>query len=337
MTSGSSGSPKAACLSCDNLVYNAKGSQEVIPVQPLTRWLLSLPLYHVGGLGILLRCFLAGGTVVLPGPASSLEQQLIEQDISHVSLVPTQLLRIMDTLSAGREQLRLKAVLLGGAAAPPALIRQVRDCRLPLLVSYGLTEMGSQVATSSLETAVAADGKLRARVLKYREVSVARDGEILVKGETLFQGYCRGRTLIREVDAEGWFATGDLGTVDGDGYLHVQGRKDSMFISGGENIQPEEVEAALLQSGLLAQALVVGQDHEEYGQVPVAFIAPLKPADPGTLAEELRRTLAASLPKYKIPVAFFPLLEDDRSGNMKLLRRYYQERLKNKNISRRKI
>ena len=127
MTSGSSASPKAASLSFENLFYNAAGSNEVIPVQPYNRWYLSLPIYHVGGLGILLRCFLSGGTVVLPGPDSRLETILIENKITHVSLVPTQLLRILPALGARRERLQLKALLLGGAAVSPAIIQVARE------------------------------------------------------------------------------------------------------------------------------------------------------------------------------------------------------------------
>ena len=134
-----------------------------------------------------------------------------------------------------------------------------------------------------------------------------------------------GRRWSAPVNASGWFATGDLGSLDEDGYLRMQGRKDSMFISGGENIQPEEIESVLLQTGLLSQAMVVPQDHAEYGQVPVAFIAPLKPGDATPLAERLLNQLSMTLPKYKIPVAFYPWTENDPGLGIKLRRRYFQE------------
>jgi O-succinylbenzoic acid--CoA ligase len=328
MTSGSSGNPKAACINFESLFYNAAGSNEMIPVKPSDRWLLSLPLYHVGGLGILLRCFLAGGTVVLPAPNTPLASALLEQEISHVSLVPTQLLMIMDRRISRRERLRLKAILLGGAAVTSDIIHRARECHLPMFISYGLTEMGSQVATSFIDTALTPDGRIRAKVLKYRDVAIAHDGEILVRGKTLFQGYRDGRTIVDPMDANGWFATGDLGTLDEDGYLIVRGRKDGMFISGGENIQPEEIESALLETGLLVQALVVPQHDKEYGQVPVAFVTPLRQVDVNSLAGQLHERLSRILPKFKIPVAFLPLSEEVKEGGIKLRRWYYQERLK---------
>ena len=115
---------------------------------------------------------------------------------------------------------------------------------LPIHTSYGLTEMASQVTTTPPG---ASPGELRTagRVLPGREVSISGGGEILVRGETLFAGYVDGEKVDRPLDADGWFHTGDLGDLDEDGYLRVLGRSDNLFISGGENIQPEEIEEAL--------------------------------------------------------------------------------------------
>ena len=145
------------------------------------------------------------------------------------------------------------------------------------------------------------------QVLPYREVNVSEDGEILVHGHTRFQGYVHGDRLEEPFDENGWFGTGDIGYVDGDGYLMVTGRKDNMFMSGGENIQPEEIEKAFCEVEGVADAIVVPIDDEEFGQRPVAFVQMLggNGADQG-----IRDAVAESLPRFKIPDHILPWPEN---------------------------
>ena len=286
-TSGSGASPKAAVHTWDNFVSNARGSNANIVLGPGDRWLLALPLYHVGGLSIVVRCLLAGAALVLPGA----EQKAPP---THVSMVATQFLRMENA-----EKQNYKAILLGGSALPRLLIERAYRTGLPIHTSYGMTEMASQIATTppgaDLE-ALCSSGK----VLPEREVKVSNTGEILVKGKPLFQGYWDPQGLRRPLDEEGWFATGDLGYFDARGYLHITGRKDNMFISGGENIQPEEIEQVLLRFLGVIQVMVVPRVDPEFGQRPVAFIE-------GFYQEgALKNYLAERLPKFKHPVAFYP-------------------------------
>lgn len=316
-TSGSTGSPKAALLTVGNHVFNALGSNRNIPLVPGDRWLLALPLYHVGGLGIMVRCFLAGATVVLPWPKEALGHALDAGGITHVSLVATQLLRLMRDETAPALD-GLKAMLLGGSAIPASLLDEAVARDLPVHTTYGMTEMASQVTTTPPGASVALL-QTSGRVLPYRELRIAEDGEILVRGPALFRGYLDGGQLRSAVDADGWFHTKDLGTLDADGFLHVRGRKDHQFISGGENIQPEAIEHALVQIDGVRRAVVVPVPDDEFGQRPVAFLD----AEPFPEEAVLHRRLAALLPRFMIPDAFYPWPEP--AGGMKIDRQVFRE------------
>lgn len=307
-TSGSSGEPKAALHTYGNHHYNALGSNENIALAPGDRWLLALPLYHVGGLGIVFRCLLAGATIVLADPGASLASLVARYQITHLSVVPTQLQRLLDASPSLLAS--LKAILVGGSALPAHLLDAALERKLPLHTTYGLTEMASQVTTTP-PNASHAPLRSSGRLLPYRELALADDGEILVRGKTLFAGYLDGSVIRQATDDDGWFHTRDLGFLDAAGRLHVSGRKDRQFISGGENIQPEEIERALCQLEGVRQTVVVAVPDATYGQRPVAFVR----ADGGIHEAAWREALADFLPRFKIPDAFLPWPEtDERSG-----------------------
>jgi len=303
-TSGSTGGPKAALHTFGNHYHNALGSNANIALRPGDRWLHSLPLYHVGGLSILFRCLLARATLALPQHGIPLGEAIARLGATHVSLVSTQLLRLLreDADLGG-----LEAVLMGGGPVPAFLVDEALARGLPIHTSYGLTEMASQATTTPSGASL---GELRTsgRVLPGREVSISADGEILVRGETLFAGYVDGEKIDRPLDGDGWFHTGDLGTLDEDGYLRVRGRIDNLFISGGENVQPEEIEEALHRLDGIDEAVVVPVHDPEFGARPVAFVRTER--DFKYLAPELEKTL----PRYKIPIVFHPWPDQARSG-----------------------
>ncbi len=228
LTSGTSAEPKIAALSLGNLFASAKGALTSLKVQDGDRWLLSLPLFHVGGLGILLRCFVAGATCVLS--SRPIHQALNYFDITHLSLVPTQLYRLLREKSSPFPL--LKTVLLGGAPLGEALLNEGLDKGLPIVSSWGMTETASLVTCNG-------------EVLPGREVSIQADGEIFVRGSVLFKGYLnKEEELETPFNKDGWFATKDLGKWNGDRLMSV-GRKDKLLTSGGEKIQPEEIGSAL--------------------------------------------------------------------------------------------
>jgi O-succinylbenzoic acid--CoA ligase len=214
----------------------------------------------------------------------------------------------------------VKAVLLGGGPIPSYLVEEALAHGLPIHTSYGLTEMASQVTTTP-PGAASEELNTAGCVLPHREVSVSGEGEILVRGETLFAGYVEGERIDRPVDAAGWFHTGDLGGMDEDGHLWVRGREDNMFVSGGENVQPEEIEDALCRFEGVEEAVVVPISDEEFGARPVAFV---RVAGGTPEPEMLSRALELSLPRFKIPVSFHAWPEGAES--MKVDRTAFGER-----------
>lgn len=292
-TSGSSGEAKAVVHSLENHYFNALGSNQNIPVEPGDRWLLSLPLYHVSGMGIVWRCMLGGGDIIFP-KKKDLSANISELGITHVSLVPTQLLRLLQKKSDIKVLRTLKCILLGGAPIPDDLLSKAKQLKLPVYMTYGLTEMASQVATSKKPF-----GPLQP--LDHRELKIV-DNEILVRGKTLFLGYLKNGKLQKPFDKNGWFHTGDLGTFSKKEGLKILGRKDNMFISGGENIYPEEIEKALLNTGWFESAVIVPVKNIEFGFRPLAFIKPHK--NQKLTAEKIIRQLKKTLPSFKVPQTY---------------------------------
>ena len=228
-------------------------------------------------------------------------------------MVATQLYRLIQ--EDGSKNETLKALLLGGSAIPASLLEAAHARGLPVHTSYGLTEMASQVTTTPPGASPAAL-QTSGLVLPHRQLRIAPDGEIWVRGETLFQGYVEERAVPTSVDASGWFHTGDTGALDEEGYLHVQGRKDNLFISGGENIQPEEIEHALTHLEGVARAVVVPVPDPEFGFRPVAFVQTR--AGWQKSLSDLGSCLEQSLPRFKIPVAFLPWPEERDRAAMKV-------------------
>ena len=293
-TSGSSGTPKAVLHRVANHLASARGSASFIPVDQNSGWLLSLPLFHIGGYAIPFRVFLAGGRVILDDDPQTLPARLEQQSITHHSLVPTQLWRL---LKAGftPQRTQLRELLLGGAAIPAPLVAKMTSLGLTPKVSYGLSEMASQVCTG-IPTAPGVVGK----ALPGREVRVV-EGEIQVRGETLFCGYLNNGEIDPALNDEGWFATRDKGHFTSEGALVVEGRLDNGFISGGENIQPEAIEQRLVDHPGVAQALVVPVPHPEWGERPVAFI---DWHGEGVTEQALSTWVREALPGFMVPDAW---------------------------------
>ncbi len=324
MTSGSSGEVKFVQHNHHNHIESAIGSNQNIQLASSDSWLLSLPLYHVGGLSILFRCVLAGSAIIIPETQQSTLQDIDLQGVTHISLVATQLQRYLKDESGPGILQGMKAILIGGSAITPLLIHRALDCKLPIYVSYGSTEMASQITTTTGDNPKAAlrnSGKL----LAGRDLIISHDGEILVKGETLAQGYVQHSKLVDLRDENGWFHTGDVGYSNVAGELTVTGRMDNQFISGGENVQPEHIERVLCRIPGIITAIVIPQPDEEFGARPVAFLEIMEDA-PG--AEEITQQLRSHLPGYMLPVAYYRvpeiLLEDKFKISRKELIKLFQ-------------
>lgn len=300
-TSGSTGVPKAALHTFENHWSSAVGANRNIPLRPGDRWLLSLPPWHVGGLAVIFRCLLGGAAIAIAGKDEPLADALGALGATHVSLVATQLYRLLREERGRAALCNLKAVLLGGGPAPAALIEEASRAGAPLVASYGSTEMSSQTtATRPGDPAEAL--RTAGRPLGFRELSIAADGEILVRGRTLFRGYVDETGVRSARDASGWFHTGDLGHLDADGRLVVAGRRDTMFISGGENIHPEEIEREILRFPGVLETIVVPVPDAEFGARTAAFLRTVDGQAPDTVA--LGRFLRLTLPGFKVPARY---------------------------------
>jgi len=282
-TSGTTAAPRPVELSFGNVQANALGSAVALGLDPDERWLCPLPLSHVGGLMVLLRSAIYGTRAVLDGA-----ERATGDDVTVVSLVPTQLRRLLAT--GARPGGRLRVVLLGGAAATPDLLEEARAAGWPVRATYGLTQACSQVAV---------DG----RPLPGLAVTLADDGEILVEGPTVSGG--------------GVLHTGDLGRFDDTGRLEIVGRKSDTIVTGGENVAPAEVEAALLAHPAVADAGVFGRPDPEWGEAVTASVVLHAPADP----QELREWVAGRLARFKVPKAVEVTETLPRNASGKLLRR----------------
>lgn len=296
-TSGSTGTPKPVLHSVGNHVWSARGVVRALDLRADDRWLLDLPLYHVGGLGVVLRCALTGAALAVPEAGTATAEAVRQLAPTHASLVATQLRRLLRD-AADAELASLRAVLLGGSAIATDLLDEASRRGLPVATSYGMTEMTSTV-TATPPGADRATLGTSGSLLPYRALRIAEDGEIEVSGRTRFVGYA---TAVGFEPAPPWHPTGDLGDLDGYGHLVVTGRKDLQFVSGGENVQPETIEAALLRLPAVAEAVVVPVPDREFGARPVAFVRPS--ADHTLDADALAAALRQHVAGFMVPAAF---------------------------------
>jgi len=306
-TSGTTAEPKQVVLTVGNWLWNALGSALALGVDHQDRWLCTLPLSHVGGLAILLRCAIYGTTVVLHERfATATVLEAIERDrVTLASLVPTTLARLLDAGLGVGPTLALRVALIGGGPLAPALAAQAQEAGVPAAQTYGMTEACSQVATS-----LPGEPETAGRPLVGTRVRIAADGEILVAGPTVAPG---------ALGDDGWLHTGDLGALDAAGRLLVTGRSADTIVTGGENVAPAEVEAVLLAHPAVADAAVHGRADREWGEAVVATVV-LHDGSHAE-AEELRAHVASQLARFKVPkqVGFAARLPRTASG--KLLRR----------------
>jgi O-succinylbenzoic acid--CoA ligase len=281
-TSGTSGKPKGAVLTYGNVFYSAMASAYHIGHQPDDKWLCVLPLYHVGGLSILVRAVLYGITVDLRQKfdVDEVNYALSHEDVTLVSLVPTMLYRLLEARKEAWSP-KLRLVLLGGAAASPELIERCKAENIPLATTYGMTEASSQIATTLPGEAVRKPGTVgkplmftQIRVVdeKDKDVPTGEYGEIIVKSATVMKEYYGNLEATVKTLRDGWLHTGDIGYLDADGDLFLVQRRSDLIVSGGENIYPAEVEGVLRQHPAIKEVAVVGVDDVEWGQKVAAAI-----------------------------------------------------------------
>jgi len=300
-TSGSSGDPKGVVITGEMIEASVAASRARLGTGPDDRWLCVLPLSHVGGLSILWRQARDAAAVVLerrfdPAVAARL---MAGGSANVASLVPTMLRRMLDA-GPGRYD-GVKAVLVGGGPMDEALLRRALDAGLPALQTYGMTETVGQAATvtpgeerSRIGTAGRPlDGvEIRVTGAGGTPAPAGTPGRIEVRGPVVSPGYI-GET---ERNAAEWFRSGDLGMLDADGYLTVLGRADDVIVTGGENVDPRQVEDVLEGLRGVAHVRVYAGDDDEWGRVVCADVV-LE----GSSLDEVRAAARAALPGFMVP------------------------------------
>ncbi len=298
-TSGSSALPKLALHTYEQHHFNALGVIEALSIRHDSRIWVNLPLFHVSGLALLHRSVLTGATLVFSQHKTI--DALETYNLTHISMVPTQAVRALKCDRFNRTVFEsLSHILLGGAPVSEFLIRHLKERGFDVFESYGLTELSSTLTINH-------------NLLHFREAILDENGQVLVKGKPLFEGYVSGEFVHLPLTMDGWFETKDQGYFDSSKKLIIKGRQDRLIISGGENIQPEEIESCLLECSDVERAYVTGVPHHEFGERPVAVIKTVSgnPCDP----DQLKHELLLRLPPFKCPDFFvaWPLwLQDEK-------------------------
>jgi o-succinylbenzoate---CoA ligase len=299
-TSGTTRRPRPVALTFGNLFAHARAVARAVELTPEDRWLCPLPLSHIGGLMALLRCCAQTATCVLEPAPFDTERvtRSLREDATLASLVPTMLDRVLE--AGGRPGPQLRRILLGGGSVTRELLERARDAGFPVSQTYGLTQ-----ACSTVTLAEPGDLETAGRPLPGFGVSIARTGEIYVTGPAV-----AGEEVV---------ATGDLGRLEEDGRLVVTGRRVDTIVTGGENVSPAEVEAALLEHPDVAEAAVFGRLHPKWGEAVSAKVVARAGTEP--TAEELKAHCAQRLAGYKVPKTFDLVDKLPRTASGKLLRR----------------
>jgi O-succinylbenzoic acid--CoA ligase len=323
-TGGTAGQVKFVRHTWATLMGSVQGFQAHFGIAVINAYCV-LPLHHVSGLMQGLRVLASGGKLAIQAYSDLKQGQILDLPAERfLSLVPTQLQWLLAQEAFFVPWLKsFRAVLLGGAPAWPALLEKARSLHIPLALTYGMTETASQIATLLPEEFLAGNSS-SGRVLPHANILVlanqsrqrlsmqpkGRTGVLAIKAESLFKGYLMpsaGSATCPPL--EGAFLSDDVGYLDDKGYLHLLGRQSTKIITGGENVFPEEIEAALLVTDWVQRACVVGVPDAKWGQAVCALIvSSSKVGTLGVLAWHLKSQLAPhKQPKHWILLSDLPL------------------------------
>lgn len=330
-TSGTSGRPKGAMISHDNMIASIISHDCSFGLGPGHVALVAAPLFHIGGLNVnLMNTFLKGGTVVLErgfDPARTLEV-IPKQGVNSFFAAPVMLQMLASQPDfADADLSSVQWIYCGGSPAPPALVAAYAERGISVCQGLGMTEATPMVATTVPEDPTVKAGSVGKPGLLVdvrivddagQDCAVGDQGEIVIRGANVIVGYWNRPEENSRVLRGGWFHTGDVGVFDEDGYLYVVDRLKDMIISGGENIASAEVEACLLEHPAVAAAAVVGKSDEKWGEVPVTYVVPAPRHS--IVTDELRAHAAERLARFKQPVEFWVVPELPRNAAGKVLK-----------------
>lgn len=324
-TSGSSGKIRFAIHSWDTLSASVRGFQAYFQLQQINSFCV-LPLYHVSGLMQFMRSLTTGGRLAI-FPFKTIESGIIpdlDPEEFFISLVPTQLQRLLQIPNLIAWLAQFQTVLLGGASAWQELLNQARDYRIRLAPTYGMTETASQIATLKPEDFLQGYNSC-GRVLPHAQIEVIDSkneilkpneiGTICIRAKSLTLGYYPD--LLDRVEIQ----VDDLGYLDDRGCLNIVGRNSHKIITGGENVYPSEVEAAIRSTQLVDDIAIIGLLDRVWGEVVTAIYVPKFPS---VSATEIKAAIAKSLSKFKIPKYWISAQKLPRNAQGKLNREQLQ-------------
>jgi len=333
-TSGSTTKPKIVPVKRRQLCYAAFASEQNFKPDRDHYWLLCLPLNHIGGVSIILRSILYGSAIYR---MDNFEENQVLNFLSEnklvqvASLVPTMLHRLL-LHSRFQAHLDLKAILLGGGRISPALIQNSIERGLPVVQSYGMTETCAQIAANLLlqpkgiyipKKSVGhlfSPNQIQIRGNENQPLKMNESGVIWLKGPQVFDGYLDNKQNREAFDDQGWFNTGDYGHLNSFGHLFIETRRSDLIVTGGENVNPDDVESALESLGEIGQAAVIGIQDEEWGEKIVAFIEPGGLHD-NRASGKIKQQLQELLPPFKIPKEIYKVDNLPRTESGKIKRR----------------
>jgi len=294
-TSGTTGENKAVVHSFKSLFASVSSIDKEIHLEENKKWLASLPFYRIGGFQIIIRSLLTGGTLYIPQNVST--EKIVEgvnrYKPDYISLVNATYRSLLQSNTT--ELKNTKAIFVGGGPVESSLLKEGLSKGLPVYKVYGSTETGSMISMLKPEDAV---NKIdsASKSLPGVKLKIEQD-EILVSTDSLFTGYYKNESLTKEKIENGWYKTGDIGYIDDDGFLFVMGRKDNIIISGGEKIDPKEIESAIKKLDYIKDAVVFGVTDEKWGQKICSAVVSNTKLDVSEIQDKLKEILSS----YKIP------------------------------------
>lgn len=328
-TSGSSGRPKGALLTHNQLHWNAVNTTLACDLRPGDATLTFTPLFHTGGMNCLSSPLLHRGGKVVLAPTFETAQALAlitEHRVTHLMGVPTIYQMMADHPDfAGADLSSVRDALCGGAALPVALLERFQQRNIPLRQGFGLTEVGPNCFSTPPHEVMRKKGSVglaihhvEARLVRADGTVCGPDepGELVLRGPAVCGGYWGDPAATAASIRDGWFHTGDLLVHDDEGFFYVRGRIKEMFISGGENVYPAEVEAVIQDCPGVAMAAVVSAPHPLWGEVGVAWVQP----SPGAVLDDaaIKAFLDGRLARFKLPKRFEIVDELPRMGSGKI-------------------